>query len=103
MELRIVWSESSERQLSNIYEFYSEIANSRIAKKLVNKIVKRVDILINNPFAGSKEELLAKYPNGYRYLVESNYKIIYWVEIETIIIAAVFDCRQNPYKINQIG
>lgn len=35
-------------------------------------------------------------PEDFRYLVESNFKIIYWIENNKITIASVFDCRQNP-------
>jgi hypothetical protein len=41
-------------------------------------------------------------PEDFRYLVESNYKIIYWKEDEIITIASVFDCRQNPEKSKKI-
>lgn len=51
---------------------------------------------------GPKEELLSDYPVDYRYLVESNYKIIYWKKENLITIASVFDCRQNPEKITKI-
>jgi toxin ParE1/3/4 len=52
--------------------------------------------------AGAKEELLAEYPEEFRYLVEGNYKIIYWKEHEVITISSVFDCRQNPDKIKKL-
>lgn len=55
-----------------------------------------------NPFVGSIEELLRDYPEDYRYLVESNYKIIYWHKDHVITIASVFDCRQNPKKIRKM-
>lgn len=102
MEIRIEWSELSERQLKDIFDYYSFEANSRIAKKIITKIIDRVSILENNPFAGPKEELLSTYPEDYRYLVESNYKIIYWKKENLITIASVFDCRQNPNKIRKI-
>ena len=41
-------------------------------------------------------------PEGFRYLVESNYKIIYWQENELITIASVFDCRQDPKKMKKL-
>jgi toxin ParE1/3/4 len=61
-----------------------------------------VSILEITPFAGTKEELLAECPEGYRYLIESNYKIIYWKKENLITIASVFDCRQNPFKIRKL-
>lgn len=102
MEIRIEWSELSERQLKDIFDYYSVEASTRIARKIINRIVERVSILENNPFAGPKEELLSNHPDEYRYLVESNYKIIYWKKENTITIASVFDCRQSPNKIRKV-
>jgi toxin ParE1/3/4 len=102
MEIRIEWSELSERQLKDIFDYYSIEASPRIAKRIINKIIDRVSILENNPITGPKEELLEMYPEEYRYLVESNYKIIYWKRGNIITIASVFDCRQNPEKIRKI-
>ncbi|MHC1703758.1 MAG: type II toxin-antitoxin system RelE/ParE family toxin [Tenuifilaceae bacterium] len=102
MEIRIEWSDQSERQLKDIFDYYSFEVNSRIARKIINNILDRVSILESNPTAGPKEELLSDYPEEFRYLVESNYKIIYWKKENLITIASVFDCRQNPEKIKKI-
>jgi len=101
MEIRIEWSELSERQLKDIFDYYSIKASTRIARKIVNRIINSVGILESNPFSGPKEELLVDYPEEYRYLVESNYKIIYWKRDNLVTIASVFDCRQNPDKIKK--
>lgn len=102
MEMRIEWSELAERQLKDIFDYYSFEVSAGIARKIINRIIDKVSILENNPLAGAREELLDKYPEEYRYLVESNYKIIYWKKDNTITIASVFDCRQNPVKIKHI-
>lgn len=102
MEVRIEWSGLSERQLQDIFDYYSLEVSHKIARKIVNRIIDRVSILESNPFAGAKEELLSDYPEDFRYLVESNYKIIYWKKENLITIASVFDCRQNPTKIKKI-
>jgi len=102
MEIRIEWSELSERQLKDIFDYYSIEVSPRIARKIINRILNRVTLLESNPLAGPKEELLANYPEEYRFLVESNYKIIYWNMNNVITIVSVFDCRQNPEKIKKI-
>lgn len=102
MEIRIEWSELSEKQLKDIFDYYSFEVSPRIARKIVNKLIDRVSILESNPSAGQKEELLSHYPEDFRYLVESNYKIIYWLKENVVTVASVFDCRQNPEKIKNI-
>jgi toxin ParE1/3/4 len=102
MEIRIEWTEKSEIQLKDIFDYFSIEASPRIARKIVSKIIKRVSILETSPLAGPKEELLSNYPEDYRYLVEGNYKIIYWKKENLITIASVFDCRQNPTKIKKL-
>lgn len=102
MEIRIEWSELSERQLKDIFDYYAFVASPGIAKKIVNRILERVSVLETNPLVGPKEELLVEYPEDFRYLVESNFKIIYWKNEDFITIASVFDCRQNPEKIKKL-
>ncbi|MFZ4456356.1 MAG: type II toxin-antitoxin system RelE/ParE family toxin [Bacteroidales bacterium] len=99
MEIVILWSEIAERQLKEIFQFYSEQANTNVARKIVTQLIDRVTILKNNPLAGQKEELLANSEVDFRYLVEGNYKIIYWKEENRVTIATVFDCRQNPIRM----
>lgn len=102
MEMRIEWSEQSARQLKDIFDFYSFEVSPRMARKIINRILDRITILESNPLAGQKEELLSDYSEEFRYLVESNYKIIYWKKDNLVTIAAVFDCRKNPEKIQKI-
>ncbi|MDD3789111.1 MAG: type II toxin-antitoxin system RelE/ParE family toxin [Petrimonas sp.] len=98
---RIDWSDSAKNQLKDIHDYYSYAASEHIAKKLINKIVEGVDILIANPYAGQTEDLLSDYAEGYRYLVIDKYKIIYWINGSVAVIASVFDCRQNPKKMSE--
>lgn len=102
MEMRIEWSELSTRQLYNIYDYHAFEKCLDIASKIVDRIIKGVSILESSPLVGPKEELLNDYPEDFRYLIESNIKIIYWKKENLITIASVFDCRQNPTKIKKI-
>ncbi len=101
MEMKIEWSELSERQLKDIFNYYSLEVSPRIARKIIYRIIDRVSMLESNPFVGPKEDLLSDYQQDFRYLIENNYKIIYWVSGKLITISSVFDCRQNPIKIKE--
>jgi len=88
--------------LEDIFNYYKNKASKRVARKLVKQIIDRTIQLEQNPKSGPKEPLLSDRKFEYRYLVEGNYKIIYWIEDNYIKIATVFDCRQNPIKMKDI-
>ena len=101
MEIKIFWTEFATNQLEQIFDYYKYKASLDVANKIVSNIVDRTILLEKNPLMGTKEPLLAKRQNDYRYLVEGNYKIIYWVENNYVKISSVFDCRLLPTKITE--
>jgi toxin ParE1/3/4 len=104
MGLEIFWSQFAEDKLQDIFQYYKFKAGVKIAKKIINQIVDKTLILEQNFKIGQIEELLTGRKQEFRYLVSGNYKIIYYINFETnkIIIANVFDTRQNPVKMDEI-
>ena len=102
MAIKIFWTDTAICQLKDIFYFYNENVSIKVARKITKKIVNRTIQLEKNPNSGQTESLLAKRKFNYRYFVEGNYKIIYWVEENHAKIASVFDCRQNPEKMKAI-
>jgi len=77
MELEVYWTQFAQGKLDDIYNYYEITTSSSIAKKLVIGIIDQTVELGKNPNIGQKEELLLTRPEGFRYLVFKNYKIIY--------------------------
>ncbi|MCK5838394.1 MAG: type II toxin-antitoxin system RelE/ParE family toxin [Bacteroidales bacterium] len=102
MELGVFWTDTARFQLEDIFNYYKDTASLKVARKLVKQIIERTIQLEKNPNSGSKEPLLSDRKFQYRYLVEGNYKIIYWKKDNYIRIATVFDCRQDPETIKNI-
>ena len=103
MNFKIIWSDFSETQLDEIYEYYEKKANLNVATKIVTGIIKESEKLIKASFIGQEEELLKDREIQYRYLIFKNYKLIYSVDEQNglIKIADVFDTRQNPPKMKR--
>ena len=101
MGLKIFWTQFAEDKLQDIFYYYKEKAGIKTARKIVNEITDKTINLDENPKIGQIEEFLQDKPQEFRYLVSTNYKIIYYINSETerIIIANVFDARQNPDKL----
>ncbi len=102
MDIKVFWTDIARYQLEDIFDYYKDKAGILTARKLVKEITNRTIQLEINPRSGQMEPLLEDRKNEYRYLVEENYKIIYWIEDYMITIAAVFDCRQNPERLSKL-
>ena len=103
MKYKIVWSAFSEKQIDDIFNYYTQKATSKVALDIVTKILLAPDILINNPKIGQKEHTLQQRLITYHYILALNYKIIYSIDHDEMLIkiADVFDTRQNPNKIER--
>ncbi|MFV0565494.1 MAG: type II toxin-antitoxin system RelE/ParE family toxin [Flavobacteriaceae bacterium] len=75
MELKLFWTDFSQKELEKIYKYYREKAGIQIAKKLVNGIYDEALKLKIQPRIGQEEELLKDRKQEFRYLVYKNYKV----------------------------
>jgi len=98
--MKIIWSDFAVSELKDIFQHYKTVAGKKIAQNLIDSIFKSTRQLIKYPNSGQIEESLKELNQGHRYLVISNYKIIYKKVKEGLLITDVFDTRQSPVKIN---
>ena len=96
--MKLIWTLPAKYRLKEIFLHYKHNASPRVAKKIVRDLFHTTRPLSAYPKMGNKEELLKHKKEEYRYLVEGNFKIIYKID-EDILIIDVFDCRQNPKKM----
>ena len=101
MDLGIYWTNFAENRLEDIFSYYKNKAGLNVARRLTKGIVDKTIDLQKNPKKGQKELLLEDYSQEFRYLVFKSYKIIYFINSnkERIDIVNIFDCRQNPIKM----
>ena len=98
----VEWSEQVASSLEEIFGYHKKEAGVRGARKIATKITQRTRILSDNSLVGQREELLKDLSVEFRYLVEGNYKILYYTLPEKVVISLVFDCRQNSEKMRDI-
>lgn len=97
----IIWTEFAYKNLIEIYEYYKNVAGVSVALKIKNTLFTATKQLLKNPYSGQIENLLSILGNKHRYLVVGNYKIIYTLVEEGVLITDLFDTRQDPKKIIQ--
>jgi plasmid stabilization system protein ParE len=92
----IIWTKVSEIQLQEILEFFTKRNKSRLySKKLYKKFKTEIKIAAKNPEFGIKTKL-----DQIRGLIIEDYIIFYEILEDRIMILKVWDCRQDPDKLN---
>lgn len=100
--MTIKWYVEAVADIGKIYDYYVT-KNPRAAAMLYNRILDDVEILKRQPYIAAVEQMLLDCPEGYRSLVVGNYKVIYFIKDDLVLIVQVFDCRQNPIKLKRIA
>lgn len=98
--MKIIWTDFAIDNLKDIFDYYSSKASKKVAHKIRKQILDATKQLMSNPESGPIELNLEKLNQNHRYIVCGNYKVIYKIENNDIIINDIFDGRQNPIKMN---
>jgi plasmid stabilization system protein ParE len=101
-KLPIKWDIQAKKELDAIFYYIESEASTSIAKKVKKELIHLIGTLNNFPEKYHKEFLLESSKKNYRSVMKWNYKIIYEVTDEEIIIAYIFHSRQNPEKILRV-
>ncbi len=99
--MKVIYTAEAEKRLKDIFSYYNLNAGRRVALKIVNEIITETETLQNNPNLGVREPLLQNRKLHYFFIVIKNYKVIYRISEDLIIVSTIFDTRQNPKKIGR--
>ncbi len=93
---KLIWTEPAKNDLNEIYLFHVD-KSVKAANKIIDSIIDKSNIILQKGFemAGQIDDINPKY----RRLIEGNYKILYTITENNIIINRIFDCRKDPVKL----
>ena len=92
----VIWTKNSEIQLQEILGFFTKRNKSGLySRKLYKKFKTELITVSKNPESGIKTKL-----DQIRGLIIEDYILFYEILDDLIIILKVWDCRQNPDKLN---
>jgi plasmid stabilization system protein ParE len=97
--MKLVYTEQAIAGLQECLDLFKPEVPVKKVNEIRDRILAKADRLLENPFMGQQEEYLEHLGQSHRRVIEGNYKIIYKVEGETIIVTDVFDSRQDPEKM----
>ncbi|MDO5664899.1 MAG: type II toxin-antitoxin system RelE/ParE family toxin [Bacteroidia bacterium] len=95
----IIWLPTAQKHLHAIYNWLAERSETA-ATRLFNDILNETERLTDFPEIAKKEPILKDFTKEFRALVvRKNFKIIYYIQADKVYISAVWDCRQDPSKL----
>ncbi len=96
---RIVVPPTVKNDLREIVEYYFEI-NKPYSKRIFQQIIERIQELKTFPEKGRVvPELRDQNISDYKELIEENYRIVYRVFPEEVLLVSVIDARSNVEEI----
>ncbi|MDO8365701.1 MAG: type II toxin-antitoxin system RelE/ParE family toxin [Saprospiraceae bacterium] len=94
----VIWTLPAIDSLRDIFNFI-KTDSPQGAKNVVTALVTLGNSLATLPARNPVEPLLADELVTYRFAVKWNYKIIYTIENESVMIVEVFDTRRDPSRL----
>lgn len=99
--MKLVYSEYALEQLQRILEFlvYKQEIPIQKALEIRDKILDKADTILSNAYTPQREEFLEHLQLSHRRIIFSNYKIVYTIKPDHVLITDIFDTRQDPDKM----
>ena len=99
--MKLVYTEQAIVSLQECLDFFPLEVPTEKVNEIRDRILAKADKLVENPYIGQQEEYLEHLGQSHRRVIEGNYKIIYKVGDEAIVITDIFDSRQDPEKMRE--
>ena len=100
--MNIRYSKQFKQQVSELYAYLKYTFGKHTAIATRDEIIKQMTLLKSFPDMGTIELSLDDQEIVYRYLIVAHSKIIYSVESDYIFVRLLWDCRQNPNKMQDL-
>ena len=93
----VEWTDKAMADFQRTTRYIIAEFGRKAAGKFEQNITEWEALIVRNPAIGMKEPQLAHRPEGFRSIVISRQnKLVYYVQGETVYIAALWDTRREP-------
>ncbi len=99
--MQVILTEFAEQSLKSIFFFYQNEATGEVAQRIIDKILSKISLLENFSERGRAEDLLKDLNQNHRFILEGDFKIIYFMKGNIVYVSDIFNTQQNPEKIKR--
>lgn len=99
----IKWTIDASIQANEVLQYAEVHFGKKAAKRIATKIEINNVRLVENPLLGPPEPGLSHRTKEYRYLnVDTNYKMLYYIDDPVIYIVSLWHRSLNPKRMNDL-
>lgn len=99
--MQLQWLAPALTQLREVERYYRAHGGAKAVKTQLLPVMESVSLLPAHPCLGKKDSTF-KEIKPYRYLVCGGYRVYYYMELNVIYIAALWDMRRNPSGLAEV-
>ena len=96
---KVVVSELAKTDLQNIVAYISDAESTERAKYVERNILLEMKRLEDFPTAYPTDECASMENREIRFITKWHYKILFFIEANTVQIVGIFHTAQNPIKL----
>ena len=95
--MKLIWQEPAKKGRREVAAYIRREFGIKRAKQFRQEVEDTTSRLMSSPYIGKIEPLYAGRPKTYRSVIVNGLnKLVYFVEDNTIVIAAFWDTRREP-------
>jgi plasmid stabilization system protein ParE len=99
---KVVISDLAKVDLRNIVNYILEVESVTMAKYVERGILSEMKRLERFPTAYPKDEYASTKDKTIRFLVKWSYKILFFINNNTVQVVGIFHTAQNPEKLTNL-
>jgi len=94
----VVLPNALERYRRTLDLVYAE-ASREVLDRLTDRVFDHIGLLARYPGLGALDPQLQDLNMGHRRLVVGNFKVVYRVDGDTVLVVDIFDARRDPREM----
>lgn len=95
--MKVIWNKNADRQFDQVAEYIRMSFGTKRRNEFIREVRQITILLEHNPELGAIEPLFSDRPITYRSIViNSLNKLVYYIEDDSIRVAAFWDTRREP-------
>ena len=100
--LPVRWSSVAKNRLIEVYEYIESKTSVAVAERVILKLADTAESVEKNPYLFSECAELPTKTKAYRNIVKWNYRIIYKITSDYILILDIFHSKRNPKELKKL-